>query len=151
LKSAQDWNQFELLVRKSYFDTSIYSFRYLMDPLFLYFHRMESRLIYEKSRHLKSLVCWEEVSDSEWIYCGAKGEVKYDLIGKHINDFFSEGKAYVSLTRKDSFEIERKFLLESITELIGDKNFLIWDEIFNKSIEFYHIGVFRKGSLSPNK
>jgi hypothetical protein len=108
---------------------------------------MESRLIYEKSRHLQSQISWEKVSESEWIYCGAKGEVNFDLLNEHINDFFSEGIAFVSISRKDSFESNKKALLDSIRNLIGIMNFMVWDEQFIKSIEFNNIGVFRKGQL----
>jgi hypothetical protein len=111
---------------------------------------MDSRLIYKTSQHLQSQVSWEKVSESEWIYCGTLGEVKYDIVESHLNIFFKTEKAYVSITRKDSFDINKATLFESIKDIIGSKDFFIWNEDFKKVIEFSKIGVFRKGLSAFN-
>ena len=108
---------------------------------------MESRLIYETSKHLTSKIHWDRVIESEWMYCGSKGEVKFDIVLKHIRDHFIDSKLYVVLTRNDSFETSKENINKTVEQLIGSDDFLIWDFRFERVIEFNKIGVFRKGTF----
>lgn len=111
---------------------------------------MDSRLIHKTSEKLSLRIDWYRPSDTEWIYCGSKGEVKFDVVETEFNNFFDGDVFYVATTRTKSFQISKKDLLLSITEIIGSKNFFVWTESFKKVIEFNHIGVFRKGAFNSN-
>lgn len=111
---------------------------------------MDSRLIHKTSEKLSLRIDWHKPSDTEWIYCGSKGEVKFDVVGTELNNFFDGDVFYVATTRIKSFETNKKDLLLLLTEIIGSKNFFVWSESFKKVIEFNHIGVFRKGTLNVN-
>ncbi|HKZ65217.1 MAG TPA: hypothetical protein VJ111_02620 [Chitinophagaceae bacterium] len=106
---------------------------------------MDSRLIYETSKHLKSKIHWKHVIESEWIYCGSNGEVKFDIVLKHIKDHFIDSKLYVVLTRNDSFETNKEIIIKTVEQLVGSIDFLIWDFRFERVIEFNKVGVFREG------
>ena len=111
---------------------------------------MDSRLIYETSKHLKSEIQWNRATESEWIYCGSKGEVKFDIVLKHIRDHFADSKLYVVLIRNVAFETYKENIFKAVGDLIGSSDFLIWDIRFEKVIEFNKIGVFREGkSIVP--
>lgn len=111
---------------------------------------MDCRLIYETSKHLKSKIQWNRAKESEWIYCGSSGEVKFDIVLKHIRDHFTDSKLYVILTRNDAFEIDKEYIFEAVEDLIGSSDFFIWDIRFEKVIEFNKIVVFREGkSIFP--
>ena len=108
-------------------------------------HKMDSRLIHNISVHLTSKVEWEKAVETEWIYCGAEEEVKYDLVQSQINDFFSSLKLYVAIGRRDSFETDKHSIINLITDKVGRVDLSIWSDDFESVIEFNKIGVFRKG------
>jgi len=109
---------------------------------------MESRLIYIASEHLKSKVNWIKVTESEWIYCGSNGDVKFEIVLEHINHHFLDSNFYIALNRSESIESNSQTIFRDIKELVGMKDFLLWDFSFEKVIEFNHIGVFRKGETN---
>src|SRR5688500_17109493 len=97
---------------------------------------MDSRLIYEKSKHPESKIQWNRITESEWIYCGSKGEVKFDIVFNHVRDYFTDAKLYIVLTRNNSFETIKENIHSVVEELVGSNNFLIWDIRFERVIEF---------------
>ena len=99
---------------------------------------------------MKQKIKWFKFSETEWIYCGAEGEVEWDVIEREFDNFFDDGIFYISSTRNNSFDSEKKNLLSSLQTLVGVKNFLVWNQDFKKAIEFNHIGVFRKGSFNSD-
>jgi hypothetical protein len=106
---------------------------------------MDTRLIYNKSEKLKLKVDWIKPADTEWIYCGAAGEVKWNIVTEELNSFFDSDAFYVATTRTNSLHVDKEGLLSSIQNLVGKKNFIVWNVVFQKAIEFNQIGVFRKG------
>jgi hypothetical protein len=109
---------------------------------------MDTRLIYKKSEKLKLKVDWIKPTDTEWIYCGASGEVKWNVVTEELYSFFDEDAFYVATTRTSSFHANKDDLISSIENLVGKKNFIVWNGDFQKAIEFNQIGVFRKGMYS---
>lgn len=106
---------------------------------------MQSRLIYKKSKALQPKINWIKPAETEWLYCGAEGEVKFGVVENEINNFFDGSKFYVATARKDSFGSTQENLLQSITSLVGVANFFVWDEQFQRVMEFNKIGVLQKG------
>ena len=111
---------------------------------------MDSRLIHKTSEHLKHDIDWLKPGESEWIYCGSEGEVNFDMIKNELGTFFNEGKYYVVTTRAGSYETDSGTLLGSVSDKIGVIDFYIWNENFQKVVEFNKIGVFRKGISAAN-
>jgi hypothetical protein len=105
---------------------------------------MDSQGIHKASENLKRHLDLINPSEAEWIYCGSKGEVKFDVVKTHLDDFFEELFCYVAITRKESFKTNKKSLFDNIKDHIGVINFFVWSEDFRKVIEFNDIGVFRK-------
>ena len=109
---------------------------------------MESRLIYAASDSLKYKVNWLKASDdTEWIYFGAGADVNKQLAIESIYAYFPDPLLYIALTRKDSMQANRNDIDMAIDEILGLKNFLIWDIEFKTVIEFNHIGVMRRGYI----
>ena len=106
---------------------------------------MEPRLIYKASEKLQPKIDWKKPLDTEWIYCGAKGEVKFDVVETELNQFLDTSTLFVATNRNSSFQTDKQHIMPSISHIIGSKNFFVWNENFTKVIEFNHIGVFRKG------
>jgi hypothetical protein len=109
---------------------------------------MDTRLIYSTSEKIKLKIDWIKPADTEWIYCGAAGEVKWDVVAEELNRFFDGDAFYIATTRTNSFPSDKDGLLSSIQNLVGKKNFIIWCVDFQKAVEFHQIGVFRKGAFS---
>jgi len=102
-------------------------------------------MIYKASEHLKYQIEWTKATDSEWIYCGSIGEVKFEVVFEHIRMHFTGSNFYISINRNESFQSHSEELFTRIKDFVGLKDFFIWDSAFKKVIEFNHIGVFRKG------
>ncbi len=109
---------------------------------------MESQLIYIANQKMKTKVTWSNSGDTEWIYFGAAEEVNTNMVLQTINFLFSETQLYISHTRKGSFKIEKNLIIDSIKNILGFEDFVIWDTMFTKAIEFNKIGVFRYGEIS---
>jgi hypothetical protein len=106
---------------------------------------MDSRLIHKTSEKLKFKIDWIKLSETEWVYCGEAGEVKWDIVAKELYSFFDDDIFHVATARTNSFTVDKEELLSSINNLVGRKNFFIWNEEFKMMVEFNRIGVFRKG------
>src|SRR5688572_5522723 len=103
---------------------------------------MDSNIIYKTSDKLKLKINWIKPTETEWIYCGAKGEVKLDIVDTNLNSFLDGESFYIACTRTNSFTCSRENLISAIEPFIGDKDFLVWTENFQKTVEFNRIGVF---------
>lgn len=111
---------------------------------------MDTRLIYNTSEKLKLKIDWIKSAETEWIYCGAAGEVKWNVVAEELNNFFDGDAFYVATTRTNSLQVDKAGLLSSIHNLVGKKNFFIWNVDFQKAVEFNQIGVFRKGVFNSD-
>jgi hypothetical protein len=111
---------------------------------------MDSHLIHKTSEKLKFKINWIKPSEAEWIYCGEAGEVKWNVLAEELWSFFDDDTFHIATTRTNSFTIDKEELLSSINNLVGRKNFFIWNEGFKKLVEFNQIGVFRKGVFNNN-
>lgn len=107
-----------------------------------------STYIYIKSQHLRTKLEFIIYGDTEWIYFGAAEEANLAKIAKEINNWFNNVQLYVSLTRNDSFLTDKSKFIENVNNIIGHKDFLVWDTDFQRCIEFNRIGVFRAGKIS---
>jgi hypothetical protein len=108
---------------------------------------MDSKLIYQASEHMQGKVKWIKLTDTEWVYCGTDQEIDRELLITNINSHITSSICYVAYTRKESIETIKEEVLNAIGKLIGLHNFSIWDAGFINTIEFNHIGVFRKGTV----
>ncbi len=109
---------------------------------------MDSRLIYESSVTMKQKINWDKVGDSEWIYFGAGDELNIELVIITIDSSFSDEILNIALTRKGSFQTDKKLIKSSIINLLNASDFIIWDTSFSRAIEFNKIGIFRQGKLT---
>jgi hypothetical protein len=109
---------------------------------------MDTRLIYSTSEKIKLKIDWIKPADTEWIYCGAAGEVKWNVVAEELYSFFDGDAFYVATTRTNSSQADKDDLMSSIQDLVGKKNFIIWNVDFQKAVEFNQIGVFRMGTFN---
>lgn len=109
---------------------------------------MESRLIYISSEHFRSI---SSMHYEDWQYCGSHGEVKFDVVHNFIVQHFNAPVYYIAISRNDSFETILENLFRDIKDLIGLKDFLIWNTSFDKVIVFNKIGVFMAGENDRNQ
>jgi hypothetical protein len=108
---------------------------------------MDSRLIYSASEKVKHLLSWPKSTDSEWVYFGAGHEVNVNTAMDMINEWFADTKLYIAIDRKHSLTFDKSEFLSVTSEILGYKDFLVWNIKFDKSIEFNHIGVLRRGMV----
>jgi hypothetical protein len=109
---------------------------------------LEPALIYAASDSLKHKVSWLNVStETEWIYFGAELEVNKLLVVKNATDYFKDSSLFIVTNRKESMAINKNDLLKSIDNILGFRDFLIWDSRFKRVMEFNHIGVMRQGYI----
>lgn len=106
---------------------------------------MDIHLIHKTSEKLKLKIDWINHAETEWEYCGAAGEVKWDVVAETSTNFFHANRLFVATTRNGSFETDKDNLISSIQQLVGAKNFFVWSEDFQRVIEFNQIGIFRRG------
>ena len=109
---------------------------------------MESRLIFETDKTYKDKIEWikpSETSESEWIYLsfvdGLYEKVFLDLINEYLNSDI----LYIVISRKNSFEIKKEHIISEVKEHLENVDFTIWNQEFNKVIEFNKIDIYRKG------
>ena len=109
---------------------------------------MEPLLIYSASQSLKYKISWIKISEeTEWIYFGAGNEADKPIVIKSIKEYFSDSSLYIAINRRDSRQTVKHEIGETIDNIIGIQDFLIWDIEFKKVIEFNHIGVMRRGYI----
>jgi len=99
------------------------------------------------SERMKLKIIWPNDQHLGWTYFGAGNEVKYDFVIELINKHFSDEMLYVCWTRQKSFTVEKQNILSEIKSLIGNENFIVWDTLFSKAIEFNKIGVLKCGTI----
>ena len=108
---------------------------------------MESRLIYEFNKTYLHKVVWENFqSESEWHFIGNEN-INEGEIQTLINENFFEDNLYIVLNRSDSQEICKVEASKKIMTVIRDTNFTIWNEKFQKVIEFNKNGIYRVGTI----
>ena len=108
---------------------------------------MESRLIYESNKIYIDKIIWNICrNDSEWIFLGIDEETDEKKLQKIINENFQEESLYFVTTRNDSVQISKKDISKKLAENFRDIDIIIWNESFNKAIEFNKHGVFRIGN-----
>lgn len=108
---------------------------------------MNSRLIYTANERMKREIFWSKVTDTEWIYYGIADEIDYSIVIKNINAHFSDALLYISSTRQESFETTKNNILKATKNILGYQDFVIWNQSFDRAIEFNKIGVLRCGKI----
>jgi hypothetical protein len=111
---------------------------------------MDTRLIYEASKHLIRHVEWNKATESEWIFCGLGEDFTTDYIQSYLNNHLKDSLLYVAAGRNNSIKICKEEALNIILKLQG-QDFLLWTSDFKYAIEFNNIGVFRVGKTQANK
>ncbi len=109
---------------------------------------MDSRIIYEAYKTHHSNIEWlmpSIKSESEWIYLNFEETNSKKITQEIIDSFFESEILFVSITRNESFQTEKTNINTKIEEYLKNQNFSIWNQEFNKAIEFNKIGIYRKG------
>ena len=109
---------------------------------------MDSRLIFAASEKIKPQVSWVIHSETEWVYFGAGDEVNLDFVKEIVDNRFSDTLLRISLTRQGSFESHINDFLATTKNILGHRNFIVWNSSFDQAIEFNTIGVLRYGTVS---
>jgi hypothetical protein len=73
--------------------------------------------------------------------------VNKPLALKSIMDYFPDTPLYLAINRQDSIQVDIMDIDRALDNILGLKNFLIWDKQFKRVIEFNDIGVMRKGHV----
>ncbi|WP_298394725.1 hypothetical protein [Flavobacterium sp.] len=109
---------------------------------------MDSRIIYEANKTYHNNIEWlmpSTKSESEWLYLKFEETNSKKIIQEIIDSFFESEILFVSITRNESFQTEKININAKIEEYLKNQNFSIWNQEFNKVIEFNKIGIYRKG------
>lgn len=106
---------------------------------------MDSKTLYIAGNKQLAKIRWINADTNEWQYCGAGNEVKWDVVHDALSAFFETSTLVVVLGRNDSFATGKADVVKAIETLVGNRNFFIWSEDFQKVTEFKDIGVFRTG------
>ena len=100
---------------------------------------------------MKSKAIWDKSGESEWVHFGTGNDVNIKMVANIIDQFFIDTNLYLVTNRKESSEINKNEIQESILSLLGTKDFIIWDKKFERVIEFNHIGICRQGQAKLEK
>ena len=117
---------------------------------------MESRLIFETDKTYKDKIEWiktSEESESEWVYFSFEESLNEKDFLDLINEYLNSDILYIVISRKNSFKIKKESIISEVKEYLGCIDFTVWNQEFNKAIEFNKIGIYRKGMIhfnSPN-
>jgi hypothetical protein len=109
---------------------------------------MDSRLIYESSKIYLQKIEWLKSSiesESEWIYLNFEENINENVIGEIISNHLDSENLFIALTRNESFETKQKNIMSEIKGFLKTKDFVIWNQQFEKVIEFNKLGICRKG------
>ena len=102
---------------------------------------MDSRQLYVVAQQLSSTLNWEK----EWVHFGTEKEIKFYLIQDIIMDFLNSENLNFVCERTNSGIIKKKDALTKIKELLGVKDFQLWNQQMDRSIQFKSMGVLLKG------
>jgi hypothetical protein len=100
---------------------------------------LDSRLIFKLSSHIyESDIDWlnRTYENGAWIYIVDGDELMKEFIFKKINDHFTDETLYIVLSRNDSRIISKKETESGIEDILGKRDFQIWDTEFKKVAEF---------------
>lgn len=109
---------------------------------------MDSKLLYIVSEKKRSKLIWPNDENFGWRYCGAHGEVKYDVVKQAVDNHFQDDELYICWNRQNSYPVEKPNVIEAIKGILGREDFFIWNTSFTKAIQFNKIGVFNCGTAS---
>ena len=107
---------------------------------------MESRIIYESDKTYLTSIHWkkpENNSESEWIYQNPESLTEKDA-ERIFNSSFGGEILHLVTNRNESKEINKAELFSEIKSLYGKMEFRIWNNDFEKVVEF-KMEVYRKG------
>ncbi|WP_430399681.1 hypothetical protein [Flavobacterium sp.] len=111
---------------------------------------MESRLIFEADKTYKDKIEWikpSEASESEWVYLNFVDSLNEKVFVGLINEYLNSDILYIVISRKNSFEIKKENIISEVKEYLENVDFTIWNQEFNKVIEFNKIDIYRKGII----
>ena len=109
---------------------------------------MDSRLIYESSKIYLKKIEWLKSSiksESEWIYLNFEEIVDEKIIYDFIDNYIDSETLFIVKSRKESFETGKKNVFAEIKRFLKTDDFVIWNQNFERVIEFNKIGICRKG------
>jgi len=101
---------------------------------------LDSRVLYKRIEHLKLSFMWSR----EWVHFGTGEEIKIELVKNVIQKLMGD-IVYLIIERSNSKEVKKKEIYQSIDNLLGHKNFEIWNQELNHAIQFHQMGVFTEG------
>ncbi len=107
---------------------------------------MDSRELFKAAEYLRSTLIWQK----DWIHYGTGKEIKYDLLDDLIANFLKSDNINIVYNRTNSRAIESKKVRSKIKDLLGKRNFEIWNDSMDRVIQFKQIGVLLKG-VKPNE
>ncbi|MCS4435839.1 hypothetical protein NK987_15695 [Aquiflexum sp. XJ19-10] len=102
---------------------------------------MDSREMYKAAEHLGSLVIWEK----DWIHFGTGDGIKFDLLKKLFEDFFTGEDFLFIHGRTNSGEYKNEDFFSITEQFLGTENFEIWSVKMDKAIMFNKIGILLLG------
>lgn len=108
---------------------------------------MDSRQLYIKAKHLATTLTWE----SDWIHFGTGEEIKSGLIEELIMNFLDSDKVNLVFERTNSETLEKPEVSAKIQEILGTRDFELWNESMNCAIQLKGIGVLLKGKKESIK
>lgn len=109
---------------------------------------MDSKQIYNATRHLKRKLIWLAEDGEEWFYFGNDLSEPYNLIIKQIKADLGSLELYLVVNRTESRKINQSEIMSIINKLAGKENFELWNLELTKALEFNAIEVFRSGILN---
>lgn len=104
---------------------------------------MDSKLIYSAAEHMNLIIEW----NTNWVHFGTDNSIKYEMITKLIDEFFSEDQLYFVQSRSNSRIFQKIDFIDLYQGFLGKSNFQIWEINFNRCVQFEKIGVLKQGSV----
>jgi hypothetical protein len=102
---------------------------------------MNSREMYNATRHLSSLVMW----DKDWIHFGTEREIKFALLAKLIEEHLNEEELLFIHGRTSSGQFKKEEIVNKIKPFLGTDDYQLWTAAMDKVIQFKKIGVLHLG------
>ena len=102
---------------------------------------MDSRQLYMAADHLRGTLNWEK----DWFHFGTGEKIKFELIKELVVSFLDSKQLNLVCERTTSGTIENDEVMTKIKELLGTKDFQLWNQSMNRSIQFKSMGVLLKG------
>jgi predicted glutamine amidotransferase len=107
---------------------------------------LDSRLIYSVTNTLKQKLHWNKNENEEWIHFGTGKEIDNRFILNKISEHFKNDEINIVYSRtKSGLLKEHQDLFQN---LLGNKNFFLWNTELNKAMEFNYVGILRYGQIN---